>query len=88
MNEETVYEVIKNRGIHELAIFCAQLFPSCHDCPLYANCKKDGDKGKDCTDIWKDLLNLPANVYRVWASAYQLEKLVEELRSEKKVGES
>ena len=77
MNNETVWEFIKNNGIHELAIFCAQLFPFCNDCPLYANCEKDGDKGKYCTDIWEDLLNLPVYVYRLWASTYQMEKLAE-----------
>ena len=77
MSNETVWEAIKNKGIHELAFFCAQLFPSCDDCPLYANCKKDGNKGKYCTDIWEDLLNLPVYAYHLWASTYQLEKLTE-----------
>lgn len=77
MNNETVWEVIKDKGIRVLAIFCSQLFPACDDCPLYTNCKKDGDKGKDCADIWEDFLNLPVYAYNLWASAYQMEKLVE-----------
>ena len=76
MNKESVWDVIKNKGIHELAVFCAQLFPVCEDCPLYSNCKK-ADIDKECNDIWEDLLNLPVYVYNLWASAYQLEKLAE-----------